>query len=116
MLSWREGEDLVAEYLKGKGWKILVRNFRTRRGEVDIIATIDSTLAFVEVKTWGLAVMNDVEYSVNRRKIKTYTYLSRYFIYTHREYDDYFVRYDLAYVDASGGRLKYLENAFTENG
>ncbi len=45
------GEGLAAGFLKKKGYKILVQNFRTRIGEIDIIARDNMTLVFVEVKT-----------------------------------------------------------------
>lgn len=43
-------EDFAAEWLAGRGWSIRERNWRTRHGEVDIIAVLDGTAAFVEVK------------------------------------------------------------------
>ncbi|QHI73158.1 YraN family protein [Aminipila terrae] len=46
-----QGEEVAANYLKNKGYQVLERNFRCRMGEVDIIACIDRTLVFVEVKT-----------------------------------------------------------------
>jgi putative endonuclease len=45
------GEDLAAAFLKRKGYKILVRNYRQKFGEIDIIASSEGTLVFVEVKT-----------------------------------------------------------------
>ncbi len=45
------GEDLAEEYLKKKGFKILQRNYRYSRGEIDIIAKDNDILVFVEVKT-----------------------------------------------------------------
>ena len=45
------GEDLVAKFLRNKGYKIIERNFRKSYGEIDIIAVKDNTLVFVEVKT-----------------------------------------------------------------
>lgn len=50
-LSGNKGEDLAASFLRKKGYKIVVRNFRTRNGEIDIIATYRKTLIFIEVKT-----------------------------------------------------------------
>lgn len=45
------GEDIAAEYLKGKGYTIIERNHRKKWGELDIIAQAgDGTLVFVEVK------------------------------------------------------------------
>ena len=45
------GEDKAAEFLKGKGYSIIERNYRCRWGEIDIIAERAGTVHFVEVKT-----------------------------------------------------------------
>ena len=45
------GEELAREYLQNKHYEILVQNFRTRYGEVDIIARKEGRIIFVEVKT-----------------------------------------------------------------
>lgn len=46
----KEGEALAARHLKKNGYKILERNYRTKLGEIDIIARDRDTLVFVEVK------------------------------------------------------------------
>lgn len=46
----RFGETKAAEWLTRNGYRILARNFRTRLGEIDIIASKAGFLAFVEVK------------------------------------------------------------------
>ncbi len=43
-------ENLVLEYLKTSGYKILVRNYRCPEGEIDIVAQEGEDLVFVEVK------------------------------------------------------------------
>jgi putative endonuclease len=45
------GEQLAAEHLVRRGFRILERNYRTRWGELDIVAFDGQTLAFCEVKT-----------------------------------------------------------------
>jgi len=45
------GEAAAAGFLKKKGFKILARNWRCDRGEVDLVARHGRTLVFVEVKT-----------------------------------------------------------------
>jgi putative endonuclease len=49
------GERLAAEHLTRRGFRILERNYRTRWGELDIIAFDGRTLSFCEVKTRKLA-------------------------------------------------------------
>jgi len=47
----RFGEDQAAEWLEDHGFRVLERNWRCARGEVDIIAWQSCTLVFIEVKT-----------------------------------------------------------------
>jgi putative endonuclease len=47
----RLGEQLAAEHLVRRGYQIVERNYRTRWGELDIVAYDGNTLAFCEVKT-----------------------------------------------------------------
>ncbi|MFZ1997638.1 MAG: YraN family protein [Solirubrobacteraceae bacterium] len=47
----RTGEELAAQHLLRLGFQIVERNYRTRWGELDIVARAGSTLAFCEVKT-----------------------------------------------------------------
>ena len=44
------GEQAAAEYLEALGYEILVRNWRSRLGELDLVARDDKTVVFVEVK------------------------------------------------------------------
>jgi putative endonuclease len=45
------GENLAAELLRGQGWEVTARNFRCRRGEIDLVCRRGSEVALVEVKT-----------------------------------------------------------------
>jgi putative endonuclease len=47
----RRGEDVAAEHLRRRGFEIVERNYRTRWGELDLIAFDGQTLVFCEVKT-----------------------------------------------------------------
>jgi putative endonuclease len=47
----RDGEDAAAEYLTQRGLRVVVRNWRCRYGELDIIAREGAVLVFCEVKT-----------------------------------------------------------------
>lgn len=45
------GENLAAEYLVGKGFRIVEKNYRWRKAEIDLIVQREDWLIFVEVKT-----------------------------------------------------------------
>ena len=47
----RYGEDRAAEWLTARGYRVLERNWRCARGEIDVVAWHGRTLVFVEVKT-----------------------------------------------------------------
>lgn len=50
-LLGRRGEEQAARYLKKQGLRILTRGYRTRLGEIDLVAREGDSLVFVEVKT-----------------------------------------------------------------
>lgn len=54
----KKGEQAASAFLKSKGYKVLSRNWRKHRHEIDIVAEDDEYIVFVEVKTrtsrqWG---------------------------------------------------------------
>jgi len=51
ILLGKSGEDLACRELRRRGYEILTRRFRTRLGELDIVARDGTTIVFVEVKT-----------------------------------------------------------------
>ena len=49
-VAGRAAEDLAARFLDGQGLCVVARNFRTKRGEIDLVARDGATLVFVEVR------------------------------------------------------------------
>jgi len=47
----KKGEETAVSLLKDNGYKILLKNYKTKLGEIDIIASDKGTICFVEVKT-----------------------------------------------------------------
>ena len=65
----RLGEDYACQWLQQRNWKILARNWRSRFGELDIIALDpEATLVFVEVKTRRTGRFGSPEQAVGPRK------------------------------------------------
>lgn len=77
------GEEIVANYLKSRGFLIISRNFEVERiGEIDIIALKDGTLHFVEVKTSLDVNIGDERHSLKHfdknKKERIKTVMQRY--------------------------------------
>ncbi|MBM3414975.1 MAG: YraN family protein [Bacteroidetes bacterium] len=66
----KAGEAMAAEWLAGRGYKILHRNWRHLHHEIDIIAARGKFLHFVEVKTKKASSLGHPEDSVTRKKFK----------------------------------------------
>ncbi len=97
------------------GYKIAKKNFRCRRGEVDIIAIDENILAFVEVKAWNRYGLSDLEYSINWNKRRRIIATAREFLHCYPTYRTYQVRFDLLFVPYLDEALIYhLPNAFEE--
>lgn len=76
-------ENFAADFLSKKGYKIVGRNFRSRFGEIDIIALHDSLLVFVEVKArWSLK-FGLPEEAVTAQKIWKITKTAEYYSLMH---------------------------------
>ena len=66
----RWGEKTAAEYLESQGYRIIARNWRTREGEIDLIAQHEDCCIAVEVKTRsGLGYGNPLE-AITRLKAR----------------------------------------------
>ncbi len=63
-----QAEGLAAQYLEARGLVILARNFRTRRGEIDLVARDGDTLVFVEVRYRARSDFGGAAGSVTARK------------------------------------------------
>ena len=66
----KKGEELAVEFLQKKGYKIIERNWRFKKAEVDIIAKKENILAIVEVKTRSTDYFGNPQDFVNQKKIK----------------------------------------------
>lgn len=67
-LLGRTGEEVALDYLRRRGFDVLMKSFRFRRGEIDIVARDRGTLVFVEVKTRAAGGFGRPEDSVTPAK------------------------------------------------
>ncbi len=88
------GEDIACKYLKSIGYYIICRNFRCKRGEIDIIAKDKNEMIFIEVKTRKNKLYGNPVDAVNWIKQERIYKVSKYYLYLNR-LENCSVRYDV---------------------
>lgn len=68
MSSGRAAEENACRFLRSRGYEIVARNWRTVRGEIDVVARDGSTLVFVEVKSRSRSDFGGPEAAVHPAK------------------------------------------------
>ncbi|MCX6372623.1 MAG: YraN family protein [Actinobacteria bacterium] len=115
----RAAEEVAARYLTQSGWRLLGRNVRIGRGELDIVARRGRVLAFVEVKarrTHTCGAPEDAVSSLKRRQIAR---LAELWLaarpWALKGVDD--VRFDVIAVDSTvfPSTIRHLAAAFTSD-
>ncbi len=106
----REYEDAAAAYLEKNGYVILERNYRDRRGEIDIIAKDGKELVFVEVKYRRDLEKGDPAEAVHFLKQKKVRDSARGYLYQHRLGEDIPCRFDV--VAILGQEIRLIKDAF----
>ena len=114
-ITGNKGEDRAAAFLESKGFSIIGRNWRTNRGEIDIIAFKNDTIVFVEVKTLPNGTLDMIQRELNYQKRERIIKTSKRFLLKHRQYSNSYVRFDVIVIDMPGLEPVYhIENAFSE--
>lgn len=112
-----EGEDIAASYIRKKGYKILCRNYKGKKGEIDIIGYKDKTIVFVEVKRRAKKGLQKPEEAVDVRKQRKIIAAAKEFLAKEKLSEYKYVRFDiLGITDTEDGRnIEYYENAFVND-
>jgi putative endonuclease len=112
----RDGESKAVDYLVSNGYEIIARNYWTRGGEIDIVASKEGRISFIEVKSWKVYGMEDLEYSVGRRKQKRIVAASRKFLSERSIDETNKIGFDLLFIDTGVDTVTYLQDVFNETG
>jgi putative endonuclease len=75
------GEQMAAEYLLKRGFTILHKNWRHSHWEVDIIASLNTTLHFIEIKTRRSHQFGYPEEDVTKKKLQHLINASEHYLY-----------------------------------
>lgn len=113
------GEKAAIEYLEGRGYTIVEKNFRCKLGEIDIIAADNDVIAFIEVKTRSSDIFGTPGEAVNFYKQRKIVQTALAFIKQKKLYD-WMSRFDVVEVIADDYDniidINLIKNAFEYSG
>jgi putative endonuclease len=110
----KSGEDLAVRELEARGYAILVRRYRTKHGEIDIVARDGGTIVFVEVKARVNAEFGTAAEAVTPRKQRRLAAMAIDYIARHHIVDTP-CRFDVVAIDdaeSAEQRIVLYQNAF----
>ena len=109
----KAGEDIAANYLEREGLKILERNYRFERGEIDIIAEEGDELVFVEVKARRSTTFGTPEEAVTEEKQEQVHAVAEGYLFEH-DIDNRSCRFDVVAIEFRNNKadIRHLRDAF----
>lgn len=109
-LRGEAAEELAARFLAAQGLAILARNYRTRLGEVDIVAREGAVLVFLEVRLRSWAAWGGAAASVDARKQRRIVAAARHYLSRLRAEPP--CRFDVLTLDGPAGSPSWIRGAF----
>jgi putative endonuclease len=109
----KQGEDSAAAFLIAQGYRIIVRNYRTRLGEIDIIAWDRDTVCFLEVKTRSSRDFGAPAEAISRQKQRKISRAALMYL-KEKKLLNTKARFDVVSVEGPGHARKIgvIKNAF----
>jgi putative endonuclease len=106
-------EELAAHFLEQNGLKILERNFRYERGEIDLIAEEGEELVFIEVKARQSTIFGAPEDAVTEKKQEQVHAVAEGYLFMHN-IDNRPCRFDIMAIEYHNGSatIRHLRDAF----
>jgi len=109
----KQGEEIAIRFLTKKGYRILLRNYVCKMGEMDIIAREKETLVFVEVKTRTSTAFGPPQLAVNFAKQMQLSKVALYFL-KEKKLEDVKARFDVVAIllRSKGEEIELIKDAF----
>jgi putative endonuclease len=105
-------EEAAANFLAGRGLRLLERNYRCRFGEIDLIMADGRTLVFVEVRYRRNKSFGGALESITHAKREKLLRAARHYMGTRKEFPA--CRFDAVLLNGDTEELEWIENAFGE--
>jgi putative endonuclease len=108
-----KGESIAVKQLKKEGYKILERNYRTKLGEIDIIAEEGGVIAFVEVKARKSEKYGTSRHAVTQVKQKKISMVALAYLKETNQFGKK-ARFDVVAINPDNGNstVNLIKNAF----
>lgn len=104
---------MAIEFLKRRGYRIVERNYRTRRGEIDVVCEHRGCIVFVEVKTRKGLGFGRPEEAVDLRKQKKMAEIAVFYLTEKSLYGKVDCRFDVvAILEDNPRSVRHIVDAF----
>jgi putative endonuclease len=109
----RKSESLAVKHLKKRGYKILEQNYRTKMGEIDIIAKDKGVIVFVEVKARRSDRFGDPKWAVTYKKKQKISMAALQYLKVTKQ-SNVSARFDVVSINSSEKKssIEVVKNAF----
>ena len=109
----KKGESIAVRYLKKQGYRIIELNYRSKAGEIDIIAREKRSLVFVEVKTRSSRSFGSPKWAITPKKQKAISMAALYYLKMTNQ-NDVDARFDVVSIQLQGEdtQIELVRNAF----
>lgn len=110
--SGEQAEALAADFLRGKGLRVVVRNYRCRHGEIDLIAREGTTVVFVEVRSRASEAYGGAAASITAAKRGKLLKTARHYLAGVSPLPP--CRFDAVLVTGNPPRIEWVRNAIED--
>lgn len=110
-----KSESVAVDFLKKQGYRIIELNYRTKLGEIDIIAKQEKTLVFIEVKARKSSRFGRPELAVTPKKQRKISMVALYYLKSTKQ-SNAKARFDVVAINSAKAKespnIKIIKNAF----
>jgi putative endonuclease len=108
----RAAEECAARHLAAHGLELLLRNWRCRMGEIDLVARDGSVLVIVEVRLRSRGDFGGAAASITHVKRRRIVNATRHLLMRQPQLRQLPIRFDVVALDGPAGRIDWIRGAF----
>ncbi len=110
----KQAEEIAANYLRNQKVKLLIQNFHSRFGEIDLIGLDKEILIFVEVRYRKNEHFLAAVETIDQHKCRKIIITSEYYLNKHKKYQSHLCRYDVMTItgELESPAIEWIKNAF----